>query len=169
MSAMASRITSLTIVYSSVHSGTDQGKHQSSAPLAFVRGIHRWPVNFVSHSWCRYQMETFSALLALCEENSPVTDEFPAPRASNAENVSIWWHHHEYDTKMHEWFIESPRPGKILSFSNILPITQNCFMRRIGGFGQKNITRINDCQDLDGSTRSNWRRHRVKIVIQNHW
>ena len=30
----------------------------------------------------------------LCEENSPVTDEFPAQRASNVENVSIWWRHH---------------------------------------------------------------------------
>ena len=42
---MASQITSLTIVYSTVYSGTDQRKHQSSASLAFVRGIHRWPVN----------------------------------------------------------------------------------------------------------------------------
>ena len=31
----------------------------------------------------------------LCEGNSPVTDGFPAQRASNAENVSIWWRHHE--------------------------------------------------------------------------
>ena len=40
--AMASQITSLTIVYS----GADQRKHQSSASLAFLWGIHRWPVNF---------------------------------------------------------------------------------------------------------------------------
>ena len=44
-SAMASRITSLTIVYSAVYLRTDQGKHQSSASLAFVRGIRRSPVN----------------------------------------------------------------------------------------------------------------------------
>ena len=44
-SAMASQITNLMIVYSSVNSGTDQRKHLSSASLAFVRGIHRWPVN----------------------------------------------------------------------------------------------------------------------------
>ena len=44
MGAMASQITSLTIVYSTVHSGADQRKHQSSALLAFVRGTHRWPV-----------------------------------------------------------------------------------------------------------------------------
>ena len=45
MSAMASKITSLMIVYSTIYSGTDQRKHQSSASLAFVGGIHRWAVN----------------------------------------------------------------------------------------------------------------------------
>ena len=45
MSVIVSQITSLTIVYSSVYSGADQRKHQSSASLPFVRGIHRWPVN----------------------------------------------------------------------------------------------------------------------------
>ena len=43
MSAMASQITSLTIVNSTVYSGQDQRKHRSS--LAFMRGIHRWPAN----------------------------------------------------------------------------------------------------------------------------
>ena len=45
MGAMASQITSLTIVYSIVYSGANQRKHQSSASLAFVGGIHRRPVN----------------------------------------------------------------------------------------------------------------------------
>ena len=46
MGAMASKTTGLTIVYSTrVYSGADQRKHQNSASLAFVRGIHRWPVN----------------------------------------------------------------------------------------------------------------------------
>ena len=45
MSTKASQITSLTIVYSTVYSGADERKHQSSASLAFVREIHRWPVN----------------------------------------------------------------------------------------------------------------------------
>ena len=50
MGAMASLITSLTTVYSSVYSGADQRKHQSSASLVFVQGIHRWPVNS-AHKW----------------------------------------------------------------------------------------------------------------------
>ena len=64
MSAMASQITNITIVYSTVYSGANQRKHQSSTSLAFVMG------------------------------NSPVTGEFAAQRASNADNVSIWWCHH---------------------------------------------------------------------------
>ena len=45
MGTVASQITRLTIVYSTVYSDADQRKHQSSASLAFVRGIHRRPVN----------------------------------------------------------------------------------------------------------------------------
>ena len=45
MDAMACKITSVTIVYSAVCSGVNQRKYQSPASLAFVRGIHRSPVN----------------------------------------------------------------------------------------------------------------------------
>ena len=45
MGAIASQITSLMTVYSTVYSDADQRKHQSTASLAFVRGIHQWPVN----------------------------------------------------------------------------------------------------------------------------
>ena len=57
MSAMAFRITGISMVYSTVWSGADQRKHQSSASLSFV-------------GW-----------------NSTTTGKFPAQRASNAENV----------------------------------------------------------------------------------
>ena len=50
MDAIASQITSLTIVYSIVCSDADQRKLQSSASLAFVQGIHRGPVNS-PHKW----------------------------------------------------------------------------------------------------------------------
>ena len=100
MIAMASQITSLTIVYSIVYSGTDERKHQSSVALAlaFVRGIHRGPV-ISPHKgpvmwkmflfddvimdwldactwWC-HDMETLSASLALCEGNPPITCDLP--------------------------------------------------------------------------------------------
>ena len=50
MGAMASKITSLTVVYSTVYSGVDQRKHISSTSLALVRGIHWRPVNS-PHKW----------------------------------------------------------------------------------------------------------------------
>ena len=50
MDSIASQITSLMIVYSTDYSDADQRKHQSSASLAFVRGIHRGPVNS-PHKW----------------------------------------------------------------------------------------------------------------------
>ena len=50
MGAIASQITSLTIVYSPDYTDEDQRKHQSSASLAFVRGIHRGPV-YSPHKW----------------------------------------------------------------------------------------------------------------------
>ena len=50
MGTIASQISSLTIVYSTVYSHADQRKHQSSASLAFVWGIHRGPVNS-PHKW----------------------------------------------------------------------------------------------------------------------
>ena len=65
MIAMASQITSLAIVCSVLYSGADQRKYQRSASLAFVRGIHRWPVN--------------------SPHKGPVT----------RKNISIWWRHHE--------------------------------------------------------------------------
>ena len=43
MGVIASQITSVSIVYSAVCSGTDQRKHQNAASLAFVGGIHRGP------------------------------------------------------------------------------------------------------------------------------
>ena len=64
----------------------------------------------------RSQKTSKLCITGLCAGNSPVTGEFPAQRASNAKNVSIWWRHHDVnnslkwswirgDTKI--WFIFS--------------------------------------------------------------
>ena len=63
MSAMASQITSLAIVYSTVYSGVDQRKHQSSPSLAFVRGIHRWPMNSPHKGPVTRKMFTFDDVI----------------------------------------------------------------------------------------------------------
>ena len=45
-------------------------------------------------SRCRSKKTSKFRVIGLCEGNAPVTGEFPSQRASNAENVSIWWRHH---------------------------------------------------------------------------
>ena len=42
---------------------------------------------------CRWKKTSKLRITGLCAGNSPVTGEFPTQRASNAENVSIWWRH----------------------------------------------------------------------------
>ena len=46
----------------------------------------------------RSQKTSKLRVTGLCVGNSPETGEFPAQMASNAENVSIWWRHHEIDS-----------------------------------------------------------------------
>ena len=66
MSAMAFQIISLTIVYSTVYSGTDQRKDQSSASRAFVWGIHRWPVNSPHKGPVTRKMSPFDDVIMIC-------------------------------------------------------------------------------------------------------
>ena len=76
MSAMASQITSLTIVYLNIYSGADQRKHQCSVSLVFVRGTHRWPVNSphkgpVTRKMFPFDDVIMSITLRLMEWNQP--------------------------------------------------------------------------------------------------
>ena len=66
MSAVASQITSLTIVYLTFSSRRRSGKTSKLR------------------------------VTGLCAGNSPAAGEFPAQMASNAENVSLWWRHHNF-------------------------------------------------------------------------
>ena len=61
---------------------------------------HRRLVCLLNRLFRRRSMKTSNLrVTGLCDENSPVTSEFPAQRASNAVNVSIWWRHHEKTQK----------------------------------------------------------------------
>ena len=78
MGAIASQITILTIVYSTVYSDGRRSKKTSEFRVT-----------------------------GLCVGNSPGTGEFPAQMASNAENVSIWWRHHHMAAKpsLSPWYM----------------------------------------------------------------
>ena len=58
--------------------------------------LNHQPHHCLFNRWFRRRPRKTSKLrvTGLCAGNSPVTGEFPAQRASNAENVSIWWRHH---------------------------------------------------------------------------
>ena len=65
---VTSQITSVSVVCWTVYSGADQRLHQSSASLAFVRGIHRWPVNSRTKGqsrWKCFHLMTLSCHLSL--------------------------------------------------------------------------------------------------------
>ena len=85
MSAMASQITSLTSVYSTVYSGADQRKLQSSASLAFVWGIHRWLVNSPQKGPLTRKMFPFDDVIMILFEK----ENLCGPR--DASNSHIWY------------------------------------------------------------------------------
>ena len=81
MGAITTQITSLT-----VYCDADQGKHESSASLAFVWGIHRGPVDSL-HKW-------------------PVTQKmFPFDDIMNYKHWFCIWHGADWDTKITEHLI----------------------------------------------------------------
>ena len=75
MRAMASQIISLAIVYSSAYSGADQRRHQSSASLAFVRGIHRRPVNAPHKGPVTRKMFPFDDVIMKCQSRIHIQDQ----------------------------------------------------------------------------------------------
>ena len=90
MGSMASEITSLTIVYSAVYSGADQRKHQSSASLAFVRGIHRGPVNSPHKGPVTRKMFPFDdVIMFVCDGSCLMSVSIPITNASECQVAAI--------------------------------------------------------------------------------
>ena len=95
MAAITSQITSLTTVYSTVYSDADERKHQSSASLAFVRGIHRGPVNSPHKCPVTQKMFPFDDVI-MCFVFNPNTHS-PAADAGKMREMyphhwtPLWW------------------------------------------------------------------------------
>ena len=91
MGAVASQLTSLTIVYSTVYSGAHQRKHQSSASLAFVWGIHRGPVNS-PHKWpVTRKMFPFGDVIMVIEPRETSWYQLCRHcRHRNEEKIGLW-------------------------------------------------------------------------------
>ena len=68
MTAIASQITGVSIVWSIVCSGVGQRKHESSVSLTFVKGIHRWPVGSSHKGPVTRKMFSFDDVIMYCEQ-----------------------------------------------------------------------------------------------------
>ena len=79
MSLMASQITSLTIVYSTVYSDADQRKHQSSTSLAFVQGMNQWPVNSPHKGPVTRKMFPFDDVIMSSEDQAHIDEIYGFP------------------------------------------------------------------------------------------
>ena len=91
MGAMASQFISITIVYSTVYSGTDQRKPQSSASLAIVRGIHQWPVNSPHKEPVTRKMFPFDDVIMFHEISSAIPNDTAWPSKTYSKPLMIKW------------------------------------------------------------------------------
>ena len=105
MTMLASQITSLAVVYSIVYSGVNQRKHQSSASLAFVREIHRGPVNF-PHKWpVTRKMFPFDDVI-MCNHSSSwiymIAADNLAPIRCQSKRSLCWRHNDQNGVSNHQ-------------------------------------------------------------------
>ena len=110
MSAMASQITGVTIVCSTVCSSADQRKHQSSASLAFVRGIHRSPVNSPHKGPVMRKMFPFNDVIMHGNRQEwSLSDSLVlvAP-----ERSPWWWYHVDYYISSYDACNGRPKTGQ---------------------------------------------------------
>ena len=105
-----------------------QWRHNERDGISNHRRLHCW---FNCWFRCRSEKTSKHRGNGLCEGNSPMAGEFPAQRASNAENVSIWWRHYvliilqillfEQECTQHVVAFESrPRLGEVIVHSTQL-------------------------------------------------
>ena len=123
LSAMASQITGAAMVCSAVCSGAYQRKHQSSASLAFVRGIHRWPVNSPHKGLVTQKMVPFDDVIMNLLKNDDEQTGMYAKYVSNmTRKVTMLPHFARFNFVMY---------GKIVFLNNTLKNERykavNCF------------------------------------------
>ena len=92
-----------------------QWRHYERGSFTYHQRLH----SLLNCSFRRRSKKTSDfSVTGLCAGNSPVTSEFPEQKASNAGNVSIWWHH--YDSVPWGWLIRCPTwPTKFWPFCPI--------------------------------------------------
>ena len=118
MTMLESQITNLTVVYSTVYSGVHQRKHQSAASLAFVREIHRGPVNF-PHKWpVTRKMFPFDDVIMVC---------LPLVTQSLRKHWDMWDDHWDVETLISARFTKRAQT-EILTFEFHIYLDEICLV-----------------------------------------
>ena len=99
------KITSLTpMPLQWRHNGRDSVSNHQPSDCFLIRLFRGWS-----------KKTSKLRVTGLCAGNSPVTDEFPAQMASNAENDSIWWCHHAIWWSTHWWWSNPEEYGEFIT------------------------------------------------------
>ena len=109
MSMMASPITSVSIVNSTICTGADQRKHEISMSLAFVKGIHQWPVNSPHKEnvsiWWHHHGKVWVALLYISRTRHIVDDCYLVKIAQPPMWVAVdSWYNKEFEFELNCWW-----------------------------------------------------------------
>ena len=93
ISAMASQITGVSIVWSTLWSGADQRKHQRSASLAFVKGIQRWQGNSPHKRLVTRKMVPFdNVIMSIHKYHSLFSQWWCFSKCFDFRTLSSWSH-----------------------------------------------------------------------------
>ena len=140
---MASQITSISVVYWTIYSGSDQRKNQSSASLAFVWGIHRWPVNSPHKGPVTRKMFPFDDVIMINSIHPTmfhrwITEDIPWYDFTNPKNPYII---SDSSTNWSQWYFHHSMyilPQAVLT-SNTVQMAYRCRTSTWRGQGQNNL------------------------------
>ena len=166
MSTIASQINSLTIVYSTVYSDADQRKNESSTSLAFVWGIHRWPVNSPHKGPVTRKMFPFEdVIMSLCGNDSDIIGQMPFPKMANQILFQIIvTHKSSYcflaaTKQLYKWYFPSVCLSVRLSVTPFSPCSHHRIIMKFSGV----ITMVKS----DVYAKGQGQRSKVKVTEVN--
>ena len=168
MTKMTSQITSLTVVYSTVYSDADQIKHQSSASLAFVWGIHR--DRWIPRTKGQLRGKCFHLMTSSCNGQGPVSLRF---FHHNSNSMEISFHFHldsntVIATKLCTWHDSCAVVAcakiccDLMASSRVM--ARRCF-HRIWFAGKKPLVKRDPGPD---GIAAKWNLPRIWIVMEKH-
>ena len=126
MSAMTSQITSLTVVCSAVYPGGDQRKHQSFTRMAFVRGIHQWPMNSPHRGPIMRRMVPFDDVIMCVCKTGPKQHNTHEP--DDVMTLKLYLYYWPLVCGFHRSPLDSPQKARIMPRFDVFLIVCDKFL-----------------------------------------